>query len=67
VRSWRAGTLRGLPAFLAITSTERSDVVWLDDLPKEPGSSYLLDRGYIDFRRPRRISKAGAFSLCGWN
>jgi hypothetical protein len=54
--------LRGpIPAFVAITPPEYADVVWLDELPIEPGSFYVLDRGYIDFRRLRRISEAGAF------
>mgnify|MGYP003349529351 FL=1 len=54
--------LRGpLPAFLAVTTGERGDVVWLDDLPIEPGSFYVMDRGYIDLRRLRRIDQAGAF------
>ena len=54
--------LRGpLPAFLAVTTGEHGDVVWLDDLPIEPGSFYVMDRGYIDLRRLRRIDQAGAF------
>lgn len=54
--------LRGaLPAFVAVTEAEHGDVVWLDDLPIEPGSFYVMDRGYIDFRRLRRIAQAGAF------
>lgn len=54
--------LRGpLPAFLAVTAATHGDVVWLDDLPIEPGSFYVMDRGYIDFRRLRRINQAGAF------
>lgn len=54
--------LRGpLPAFLAVTPAEHTDVKWLDDLPIEPGSYYVLDRGYVDFRRLRRIADAGAF------
>jgi hypothetical protein len=54
--------LRGpLPAFLAVTAAEYGDVRWLDELPIAPGSFYVLDRGYIDFRRLRRIAEAGAF------
>jgi transposase len=54
--------LRGpLPAFLAVTEAAHGDVVWLDDLPIEAGSFYVMDRGYIDFRRLRRIAQAGAF------
>jgi hypothetical protein len=54
--------LRGpLPAVLSVTAASHSDVTWLDALPIEPGSIYLMDRGYIDFRRLRRIALAGAF------
>ena len=54
--------LRGpLPAFVAVTAAEYGDVLWLDELPIEPGSFYVMDRGYIDFRRLRRIAEAGAF------
>jgi hypothetical protein len=54
--------LRGpLPTFLALTDAAQGDVVWLDDLPIEPGSFYVMDRGYIDLRRLRRIHQAGAF------
>lgn len=54
--------LRGpLPAFLNVTPATVGDVVWLDELPLEPGSFYVLDRGYVDFRRLRRIADAGAF------
>jgi hypothetical protein len=54
--------LRGpIPAFVAITPPGDGDVVWLDDLPIEAGSYYVMDRGYSDFRRLRRISDAGAF------
>lgn len=54
--------LRGpLPAFVAVTAGDYADVVWLDDLPVEAGSFYVMDRGYVDFRRLRRIAEAGAF------
>jgi hypothetical protein len=54
--------LRGpLPAFVAVTAAEYGDMLWLDELPIEPGSYYVMDRGYIDFRRLRRIADAGAF------
>ncbi len=54
--------LRGsLPAFAALTPSAHADMVWLDDLPIEPGSYYIMDRGYLDFRRLRRIHQAGAF------
>jgi hypothetical protein len=54
--------LRGsLPVFLTITEGSYADVLWLDDVPVEPGSYLVMDRGYIDFRRLRRIAQAGAF------
>jgi hypothetical protein len=54
--------LRGpIPAFLNVTAATHGDVCWLDELPIEPGAFYILDRGYIDFRRLRRIAEAGAF------
>ena len=54
--------LRGpLPAFVTLTEANHADVLWLDDLPIEPGSFYVMDRGYIDFRRLRRLDEAGAF------
>ncbi len=56
--------LRGpLPAFAAVTAANCPDMVWLDELPIEPGSYYVMDRGYIDFRRLRRIAQAGAFFI----
>lgn len=56
-----APDLRGpLPAFLAVTPAVHTDVTWLDDLPIEPGSYYVMDRGYVDSRRLRRIADAGA-------
>ena len=54
--------LRGpIPAFINFTPASYGDVCWLDELPIEPGAFYLMDRGYIDFRRLRRIADAGAF------
>jgi hypothetical protein len=29
-----------------VTPPEYGDVVWLDELPIEPGSYYIMDRGY---------------------
>ena len=54
--------LRGpIPAFINLTPVSSGDVCWLDELPIEPGAFYIMDRGYIDFRRLRRIAEAGAF------
>jgi hypothetical protein len=44
--------LRGsIPVFIDITEGSVHDVNSLDILPIEPGSYYILDKGYIDFHR----------------
>ena len=44
--------LRGnIPCFIHITDGKAHDVKALDTLPLEPGSFYMMDRGYIDFAR----------------
>jgi hypothetical protein len=54
--------LRGpVPAFVNVTSGETSDMGGLDDLPVEPGTLYVMDRGYIDFHRLRRLADQGSF------
>jgi len=50
-----------LPVFATVTEGGHADVLWLDEVPIEPGSYLVMDRGYIDFRRLRRIAQAGAF------
>lgn len=54
--------LRGsIPTFLALTNATVNEVRLLDALPIEPGSIYVLDRGYTDFARLARFTTAGAF------
>jgi transposase len=54
--------LRGsIPAFFDMTSGKVGDTFFLDTLVYEPGSFYILDRGYIDFIRLHRIHTSGAF------
>lgn len=44
--------LRGnIPTFIHITDGKVHDVNVLDILPIEPGSFYVMDRGYLDFSR----------------
>jgi hypothetical protein len=50
-----------LPVFAQISEGSYADVLWLDEVPIQPGSYLVMDRGYIDFRRLRRIAQAGAF------
>lgn len=54
--------LRGsIPSVVDITPAKKADVKWLDDLAFEAGSFYIMDRGYIDFKRLFRITEAHAF------
>ena len=56
--------LRGtIPAFLHISSGKLHDVNVLDMLPVEAGSFYVMDRGYVDFKRLYAMHQAGAFFL----
>ena len=54
--------LRGsIPTFLALTDGKVHEVNLLDTLPIEPGSLYVMDRGYLDFARLARFTSRGAF------
>ena len=54
--------LRGnIPSFIAITDGKVHDVNILDMLMIEPGSFYIMDRGYIDFERLYHIHKSQGF------
>jgi hypothetical protein len=54
--------LRGnIPCFVHISHGKMHDVNVLDHLPIEGGAFYVMDRGYVDFRRLRRFLTAGAF------
>jgi len=50
-----------IPTFIRITTGKVSDVSVLDELIPEPGSIYVMDRGYTDFRRLYRLHQAQAF------
>lgn len=50
-----------IPAFCTLVEGQRHDVNFLDDVPVEAGNYYVLDRGYLDFHRLRRIAQAGAW------
>ena len=50
-----------IPTFIHISNGKLHDVNVLDVLPIEPGSIYLMDRGYVDFTRLYRITKSLAF------
>ena len=54
--------LRGpIPTCIYITNARQHDVLWLDELLFEPGAFYVMDRGYMDFKRLNLIARAGAF------
>ena len=54
--------LRGnIPTVLHITEGAVHEVNLLDQLAFEPGATYVVDRGYIDFARLYAITQAGAF------
>lgn len=54
--------LRGsIPAFIAITDGKVHDVNILDILATEPGSFYVMDRGYLDFKRLYTLHQTAAF------
>jgi len=54
--------LRGnIPTFIHISDGKLHDVNVLDILIPEPGSFYIMDRGYLDFGRLFSMDQAGAF------
>lgn len=54
--------LRGnIPTFIHISDGKLNDINVLDLLLPEPAAFYVMDRGYIDFRRLFRFGRAGAF------
>ncbi len=54
--------LRGsIPSVVIVTGGQVHEVNILDQLIWEPGAIYLMDRGYLDFRRLYRIQLSGAF------
>ena len=53
--------LRGsIPTFIHLSGGRVNDVNILDDLVPDRGSIYVLDRGYVDYPRLHRLSRAGA-------
>jgi IS4 transposase len=54
--------LRGnIPCFVRVSTAKTADSSVLDHLLPEPGSFYIMDRGYNDFARLLRWTQAGAF------
>ena len=54
--------LRGnIPAFIHVSEAKLHDVNILDLLVPEPGAFYVMDRGYVDFKRLFLLHRLGAF------
>jgi len=54
--------LRGpIPGFIHISDGKMGDAPALDLITLEAGAIYVMDRGYVDFRRLYAIHQAGAF------
>lgn len=50
-----------IPVFVHITAASVHDVNGLDEIPYETGGYYIMDRGYIDFKRLSMIDQHDAF------
>jgi hypothetical protein len=50
-----------IPAFLHVSKANVHDVNILDLLSYEPGSFYVMDKGYIDFARLNKIHQQGSY------
>lgn len=56
--------LRGnIPSFMWITHAKVHEVNILDQLVPEAGSIYLMDRGYLNFKRLYRLHQCSAFFI----
>jgi Domain of unknown function (DUF4372)/Transposase DDE domain len=54
--------LRGnIPTFIHISDGRTGEVTVLDQLVPEAGAFYVMDRGFLDFRRLYRFHQAGSF------
>jgi len=54
--------IRGsIPTFISISEGKQADVRVLDELLLEPGAFYVMDRGYVDFKRLYAFVVACAF------
>ena len=50
-----------IPCFIHITHGKTNDVKALDELVPEASAFYMMDRGYVDFRRLYRFTESLAF------
>ncbi len=62
IRLHTALNLRGnIPSFVHVSDGKMGDVQLPDLITPEPGSMYVMDRGFIDFARLYALRQAGAF------
>jgi len=52
-----------IPCFIHISDGKMVDMASMDLLPIEPGSFYVMDRGYTDFERLHRFTTHAAFFI----
>ena len=52
-----------IPTFIHITTASVHDMNAMDEIPYEPGSYYIFDRGYNDFERLHTIHKTKSFFI----
>jgi len=52
-----------IPEFICITDGKVHDVTILDEFYPEPGSFYIMDRGYTDFTRLYRFTQSFSFFI----
>lgn len=50
-----------IPGFLNISNAKIHDVNILDIMTFEPGSFYVIDKAYVDFKRLHKIHRQGSF------
>ncbi len=56
--------LRGnIPSFIAITHAKVHEVNILDQLIPETGAIYIMDRGYLDFKRLYKLQQCSSFFI----
>jgi hypothetical protein len=54
--------LRGnIPSFIHVSDGKMGDALALDLITPEPGATYIMDRGYVDYARLYAFTVAGAF------
>jgi len=52
-----------IPSFFRVTTAKVHDVNMLDMIEFEPGAYYVMDRGYLDFKRLYQINCESAFFI----